>query len=166
VLILQCCKCQDVIKCKCPVEGKCRVQLADFDSAVQRDNAGAQDRANHPEVVCVEKSPKEMARIMGTPGNRAPEQFQCPPPVVAAHISCLKSEGPWCDIWSFGMLVLRMFLGPNRPEDIRDACSLRVHPYCSKMDPQIEAIHAYVKVSICVQIILTVFLSRKVKLLQ
>ena len=90
MLILQCCKCQDVIKCKCPVEGKCRVQLADFDSAVQRDNAGAQDRANHPEVVCVEKSPKEMARIMGTPGNRAPEVGPMSTSKVEAKIVGLK----------------------------------------------------------------------------
>ena len=90
MLILQRCKCEDIIKCRCPAEDKCGVQLADFDSAVQRDNASAQDRANHPEVVCVEKSPKEMARIMGTPGNRAPEVGPMSTSKVEAKIVGLK----------------------------------------------------------------------------
>ena len=73
VLILQRCKCADIINCKCPVADKCDVKLADFDSAKQLTDTGAQDRANHPDVVCVEKPSKEIAKIMGTPGNRAPE---------------------------------------------------------------------------------------------
>lgn len=97
-------------------------------------------------------------------------------PVPAALYSSAivtDQEGPWCDIWSFGMLVLQMYLGNNkadRKQRVSDICVLHLclrscnlqqlvfvpislqanilhyQPNKKDLSPQVEASHAREKV--------------------
>lgn len=147
ILIRKRCGCSgDVFRCHCPEDAKCLVKLSDFDSVktFQRKEFPGWHQEWWPYV---QMSPEECEQVMGTPGYRAPEQFVKLAPVVSpVHLLWGRSlEGPWTDIWSVGLLVLSIFLGPNTHEDKHEAWIMYCQPNgkgFSRKDVIPEMIHA------------------------
>lgn len=86
--------CQDVFACACPRERKCEVVIADFDSIAEE---GAKHCSRH---------------VLGTYGYHAPE----------AYTSATVSSS--LDVWGFGVIATKVFLGRNLDEQKRDAATL------------------------------------------
>lgn len=76
ILVKRRCNCTDIFSCVCPESGKCLVKLADFDS-VKSFESRVFARLCQEWRPYVPMTEEECAKVMGTPGYRAPEVRRC-----------------------------------------------------------------------------------------
>ena len=112
IFIKMFCDCENILTCACSF--KYNVCLADFDAALRLDSEG-----HIPPMPAVPSwhhltgPPVYQVVPVGTDGYRAPESAQV---VLASHASAfdpLLTEK--ADIWSVGLIMIRMLNGPNGP---------------------------------------------------
>ncbi len=114
ILIKRNCRCEDLLYCDCNGNKKFSVRIGDFDSTAEIPGHNLDSKEN-------QMFSSASVLPLGTMGYRAPE--------VSMH---LVLSGPYevlyntsVDIWSFGCLLLSVFIGKSGPLKQRDeACLL------------------------------------------
>lgn len=145
ILVKKSCLCYDLLHCGCPIADKFSIQISDFDSVKQTTSKRQADQFG--------KYVKDgMRHPKGTPAYRAPEQFTvCPKlnqfkKVLQDGKEYHDMEGPWCDMWSLGVIILKMTMGYQDNTYIEQA-NIISHHDAKKMDPHIEATAASLRLN-------------------
>ena len=114
ILLTLHCTCCNPMTCMCT--NKCDVQLADFDSAVQLNEDGLLPASQTSKT---DQNLKTFAIIpVGTTGYRPPESSQL---IITNDISSITpGVTTKSDIWSFGVLMMRMLNGAYGPTSQRE----------------------------------------------
>ena len=100
----------------CACTNKCDVQLADFDSAVQLNEDGALP-ATHASKTNQNQRTFTIVPV-GTNGYRPPESSQL---IISNDVRCIiPGVTTKSDIWSFGVLMMRMLNGAYGPASQRE----------------------------------------------
>ena len=108
------CSCYNPMTCTCT--NKCDVQLADFDSAVQLNEDGALP-ATHASKTDQNQRTFTIVPV-GTNGYRPPESSQL---IISNDVRCITpGVTTKADIWSFGVLMMRMLNGAYGPASQRE----------------------------------------------
>ena len=113
ILIKMFCECENLLTCTCTY--KYSVCIADFDAAVILDSNGSippTSVSNHNQLSPAQRNIYQIVPV-GTDGYRAPESAQM---VVSNDLSIL--DPPLtvkADIWSVGLVMIRMLNGANGP---------------------------------------------------
>jgi hypothetical protein len=115
------CSCYNPMICTCT--NKCDVQLADFDSAVQLNEDGALPAS---QVSKTDPNLKTFTIVpVGTNGYRPPESSQL---IISNDIRCITpGVSTKSDIWSFGVLMMRMLNGAYGPASQREVSSVVIN---------------------------------------
>lgn len=71
ILVYKTCRCPNILQCLC--HEKACIQIADFDSILLVKTAFPGAYAGYNDYPVTPKSPEKCAKVLGTPGNRAPE---------------------------------------------------------------------------------------------
>jgi thymidylate kinase len=120
------CSCSNPLECGC--DSKYLVQICDFDAAVELDEneqlpptqfgSRTSSRPSHTQYVCVP---------VGTTGFRSPE---CSMLVITGTPDAFSPPiTTRSDIWSLGILTLKMLIGTNGPGSQRQMALLLLHYY-------------------------------------
>lgn len=124
VLIKSQCPCENLLLCSC--DAKCKLALCDFDATVELD---AQDQL--PPVsfssnqTLQSLAPQFHCIAVGTDGFRAPE---CSMHITANSASAFSPPiSSRCDIFSFGVLCLRLMVGEEGPYRQKVQAMLLLH---------------------------------------
>ena len=151
ILVKKTCDCGDLLHCDCHLDSKFAVQIADFDSAKQTKSprkpdqfankvtSGIQQTQGTPGYRAPEVSVSLLVYSCSTYINRCLlllyykylylQQFKlCPKlkdfeKVLQDGEKRYDMEGPWCDIWSLGVMVVQMVDGS---EDEKRKCHKEV----------------------------------------
>ena len=113
ILIKMFCECENLLTCTCTY--KYSVCIADFDAAVTLDSNGSIPPMPIPNHNRLPPSQRNIYQVVpvGTDGYRAPESAQM---IISNDLSIL--DPPLtvkADIWSVGLLMIRMLNGANGP---------------------------------------------------
>ena len=121
ILLTFYCSCSNPLMCSCTK--KCAVQIADFDSAIQLTKDGLL-----PPTKLDQRRHKFTVVPVGTCGYRPPESSQL---IVSNDISIITpSLSTKADVWSFGVLMLKMVAGHYGPASQREV-SQSIHVACT-----------------------------------
>lgn len=117
ILVKLQCSCEEPLTCRC--SNKCRVVLSDFDSSCELDHH------NQLTPIRTVMGPvfKEVYYVapVGTNGFRPPESSL--QTITNHHNAIIPSLTTAADIWSFGILLLRLLIGADGPSSQREVRS-------------------------------------------
>lgn len=118
------CACTNPLECGC--DTKYQVQLCDFDAAIELDE---NERLPHTSTGSKASSQPSALRYVcfpvGTNGFRSPE---CSMLVISNSPDCFSPTiTTRCDIWSLGVLTIRMLIGASGPSTQRKMALLLLY---------------------------------------
>ena len=118
------CSCNIPLLCSCP--GKFKVLLCDFDAAIQLDSDGCIQPASFPSSqTMLALAPQYHCVPVGTSGYRAPE---CSLHITANYPDCFSPPiTSLCDIFSLGVLCVRLMVGDEGPHRQKALALLLLH---------------------------------------
>ena len=95
----------------CNDKTRCAVKICDFDSV--KEFSSIYYKADRIKA----KTEMECSKVLGTKGYRAPEKFLKPDVEQNPTALGADTEGPWCDIWSFGSCILFICQGTDHKKN-------------------------------------------------
>ncbi len=120
------CHCPSPLLCSCLT--KFKVLLCDFDAALQLDSEDSMQPVSFPSSqTMLALAPQYHCIPVGTSGYRAPE---CSLHITANHPNCfLPPITTRCDIFSLGLLCMRLMVGEEGPHRQKALALLLLHYY-------------------------------------